>query len=122
MEIIHVANQRLFRHPRECRRLRGDFLRQRKMAEDHAAGGQQQTHTGRQWMFRQRVQALQHLNLLAAGDTPHYFPALAVIGTNKKYLFHSDLLFLFNHSVTTLPRHDLTGFVIDLKLANHAKR
>lgn len=73
-------------------------------------------------MVCQRVKALHNVNLLAAGSTPHYFPALTAVGTNKKYLFHSHLLFLFNHSVTTLPRHDLTGFVIDLKLAYHAKR
>ncbi len=66
--------------------------------------------------------AVDHLDALAAGLTPHYFPALAAVGTNKKYLFHNVLLFLFNHSVTTLPRHDLTGFVIHLKLADHAKR
>ncbi len=92
------------------------------MAENHVAGGQQETNARSQGVFGQHLQAVDHLDALAAGLTPHYFPALAAVGTNKKYLFHNVLLFLFNHSVTTLPRHDLTGFVIHLKLADHAKR
>jgi hypothetical protein len=92
------------------------------MAEDHAAGRQHQTYARRQRMIRQCLQASHGFHLLSAGDTPHYFPALEAVGTNKKYLFHSDLLFLFNHSVTTLPRHDLTGFVINMNLAYHTKR
>ena len=125
VEIVHLTNQSLLRHPREGGRLRRHFLRQRKVAEDHLTGGQQQTHARSQRMVgkgMQRLRGVQGCNLFASRLTPHDFPVLTAVGTNKKDLFHSVLLFLFNHSVTTLPRHNFTGFVIHLKLAHHAKR
>ena len=125
VKIIHLANQRLLRHPREGGRLRRHFLRQRKVAEDHLTGGQPQTHARSKRMVgkgMQRLRGVQGCNLFASRLTPHDFPVLTAVGTNKKDLFHSVLLFLFNHSVTTLPRHNFTGFVIHLKLAHHAKR
>lgn len=66
------------------------------MAENHVAGGQQETNACSQRVFGQHLRAVEHLDALAAGLTAHYFPALAAVGANKSTCF---ITFYFSYSI-----------------------